>query len=174
MAKIKYVSPENLEAVETGLKGWIVEKIDTAISQLIDNAPEAMDTLKEISDYISTHKDEYTALVTLVADKASKTDVTALQTALAKLETQISGSSHSHTNQTVLDNTTASFTTALLTKLNGLANYDDTEIKQKIETIETDIQTAQTDIDNLAQSIKPMTSEEIDEMFNRVFNDSGI
>ena len=132
MAKTKYVSPENLEAVETELKSWIIEKVKTAIDQLVDGAPEALNTLKEISNYISSHTDEYNALIALVGDKASKTDLTALQTTVASLQKQLSTSSHSHSNKTILDETTASFTSDLLTKLNGLSNYDDSGIKKDI------------------------------------------
>lgn len=238
MAEIKYVSPENLEVVETELKNWIITKISTAVNQLINGAPEALDTMKEISDYISTHTDEYNALVALVSDKASQTDLTALQTTVSNLQTQIMGSSHSHSNKAILDATTASFTSDLLTKLNGLVNYDDSEISAKVESLEGQVHshtnktvldnttasytiaeqnklnsiesganktvidlalsntstnpvqnkavaaritsldsavaTVQEDIDNLAASITSMTSEEITEMFNRVFGDSGV
>ncbi len=132
MAETKYVSPENLEAVETELKSWIIEKVKTAIDQLVDGAPEALNTLKEISEYISSHTDEYNALIALVGDKASKTDLTELQTTVASLQKQLSTSSHSHSNKTILDETTASFTSELLTKLNGLSNYDDSGIKKDI------------------------------------------
>ncbi len=234
MAEQKYVSPENLEAVETELKSWIINKVKTAVDQLINGAPAAYDTLKEISEYISSHKNEYDALFALVGDKASKTDLTELQTTVASLQKQLSTSSHSHSNKTILDETTASFTSELLTKLNGLSNYDDSEIKKDITdlknnkhnhsnklvldkitasytleeqtklsrideganktTVDTEldetsenavqnkivavkfkeqeetIKTLQEDVDNIALSLQPMTPEEVDEMFNRVFN----
>ena len=234
MAEQKYVSPENLEAVETELKSWIINKVKTAVDQLINGAPAAYDTLKEISEYISSHKNEYDALFALVGDKASKTDLTELQTTVASLQKQLSTSSHSHSNKTILDETTASFTSELLTKLNGLSNYDDSGIKKDITdlkgnkhnhsnklvldkitasytleeqtklsrideganktTVDTEldetsenavqnkivavkfkeqeetIKTLQEDVDNIALSLQPMTPEEVDEMFNRVFN----
>lgn len=234
MAETKYVSPENLEAVETELKSWIISKVKTAIDQLVDGAPDALNTLKEISDYISSHTDEYNALIALVGDKASKTDLTELQTTVASLQKQLSTSSHSHSNKTILDATTASFTSELLTKLNGLSNYDDSGIKKDItglkekehnhsnklvldkttasytveeqtklsgidegankttvdteldETSENPVQnkivaakvkeqeetinTLKEDLDNLSLSLKPMTPEEVSQMFERVFN----
>lgn len=234
MAEQKYVSPENLEAVETELKSWIIGKVKTAVDQLIDGAPEAYDTLKEISEYISSHTNEYDALIALVGDKASKTDLTELQTTVASLQKQLSTSSHSHSNKTILDETTASFTSDLLKKLNGLSNYDDSGIKKDItdlkdnkhnhsnklvldkitasytleeqtklsgideganktivdteldETSENPVQnktvatklkeqeetikTLQEDVDNIALSLQPMTNEEVNEMFDRVFN----
>lgn len=234
MATQKYVSPENLEAVETELKSWIINKVKTAVDQLINGAPEAYDTLKEISEYISSHKNEYDALFALVGDKASKTDLTELQTTVASLQKQLSTSSHSHSNKTILDETTASFTSDLLEKLNGLSNYDDSGIKKDITdlkdkehnhsnklvldkitanytveeqnklsgideganktTVDTEldetsenpvqnkivtaklkeqeetIKTLNENVDNLALSLQPMTPEEVDEMFDRVFN----
>ena len=44
---------------------------DGKIADLIDGAPTAYDTLKEISDYISTHTDEYEALEALASGKIS-------------------------------------------------------------------------------------------------------
>ena len=234
MAEQKYVSPENLEAVETELKSWIIDKVKTAVDQLINGAPEAYDTLKEISEYISSHKNEYDALFALVGDKATKTDLTALQALVTKLQEQLSTTSHSHNNKDILDNTSASFTSDLLEKLNGLSNYDDSGIKKDITdlkdkehshsnklvldkitasytveeqtklsgideganktTVDTEldetsenpvqnktvatkfkeqeetIKTLKEDVDNIALSLQPMTPEEVDEMFDRVFN----
>ena len=42
---------------------------DTAIANLVNDAPEAYDTLKEIADYLSTHETAYSALVELVGNK---------------------------------------------------------------------------------------------------------
>ena len=233
MAEQKYVSPENLEAVETELKSWIISKVKTAVDQLVDGAPEALNTLKEISEYISSHTDEYNALIALVGDKASKTELTELQTTVTGLQKQLSTSSHSHSNKAILDATTAIFTSDLLKKLNSLSNYDDSEIKEDIaglkekehnhsnklvldkitagytveeqtklsgideganktvidtkfdEMSENPVQnkivtaklkeqdeafnTLQEDMDSLALSIQPMTDEEVNEMFNRIF-----
>lgn len=67
--------------------------IDTAIGNLVDGAPEAYNTLKEIADYISTHGTEYTALQALVGDKVAKSDyntkMTALDASIAALDTAI-------------------------------------------------------------------------------------
>lgn len=71
--------------------------IDNRINALVGGAPAAFDTLKEIADYLATHKNEYTALVTLVGTKVDK----------------VSGKGLS----------TNDFTTALKTKLEGLSNY---------------------------------------------------
>lgn len=46
--------------------------ISTAISELIDGAPSTYDTLKEISDWISTHEDAYQGLLADLANKVDK------------------------------------------------------------------------------------------------------
>lgn len=46
--------------------------ISTAISGLIDGAPETYDTLKEIAEYISSNEDAMTALNAAIGNKANK------------------------------------------------------------------------------------------------------
>lgn len=48
------------------------------------------------------------------------------------------GELHSHSNKSVLDNTTASYTTAEKTKLAGLKNYDDTALRNEVNTKTTE------------------------------------
>lgn len=68
--------------------------ISAAIDALIDGAPATYDTLKEISDWIATHQDEYAALIAAIAGKVDKVEGKGLST--------------------------NDFTDALLTKLNGI------------------------------------------------------
>lgn len=49
-------------------------KINTAISNLIDGAPETYDTLKEIADYISAHEEAATALNAAIGNKVDKVE----------------------------------------------------------------------------------------------------
>lgn len=49
-------------------------KISTAISELIDGAPETYDTLKEIADYISTNSTAMDALNAAIGNKVTKED----------------------------------------------------------------------------------------------------
>lgn len=56
---------------------------------IIDGAPAAYDTLKEISEYISTHTTEYEALAALAGEKAAQTDLTAAVNRIADLETSV-------------------------------------------------------------------------------------
>jgi hypothetical protein len=112
-------------------------KISTAINNLIDGAPATYDTLKEISDYLTSHNDEYTALVTTVGKKVDKVTGKGLSTndftttyknlldslgSLAKksavsesdldssLKSKVNAAAegnHNHDNKTVLDGITA-------------------------------------------------------------------
>lgn len=114
----------------------VTAQISAAIDGLIDGAPAAYDTLKEIADYLATHQNEYTALLTLVGGKVDKVEgkglstedfTTALKTkleslgalaakskvAVADLDTDLKtkldnmeASNHSHTNKDVLDGVT--------------------------------------------------------------------
>lgn len=50
--------------------------VDTALANLVNSAPEAYDTLKEIADWIDTHEDVYEALVSTVGNKLDSSAVT--------------------------------------------------------------------------------------------------
>lgn len=116
--------------------------VSTAIDGLINGAPATYDTLKEIADYLATHQDEYTALLSTVGGKvdkvegkglstydfnaaykalldglgtlASKSSVSEsdLDTALAAKVNAASEGNHSHANKAVLDGITADDVTA--------------------------------------------------------------
>lgn len=98
--------------------------ISTAISGLINGAPETYDTLKEIADYIEAHKSVETALNEAIGKKADKTAFEAVKAtvdALGTLATKskvaeddlsdalkekvnaASEGNHSHLNKTLLD-----------------------------------------------------------------------
>ncbi len=89
---------EMVTAINARAKTTDVEaKIRAAIDDLVNGAPAAYDTLKELADYLATHQNEYTALVSSIGGKVDK----------------VSGKGLS----------TNDFTTALKTKLEGLSNY---------------------------------------------------
>ena len=98
--------------------------ISTAISNLINGAPETYDTLKEIADYISTNETAMDALNAAIGNKADKTAFEALKATVdglgalaskskvaetdledelkAKVNAAAEGN-HSHANKTLLD-----------------------------------------------------------------------
>lgn len=55
-------------------------RVNAAIDNLIDGAPEAYNTLKEISDYISSHQDVVDALNAVIGNKVDKVSGKGLST----------------------------------------------------------------------------------------------
>ena len=83
-------------AVAAGITSEQVDaKISAAISALINEAPETYDTLKEIADYITANETAVEALNAAIGNKVDKVDGKGLST--------------------------NDFTTAMLTKVNGIA-----------------------------------------------------
>lgn len=58
-------SAEDIEAVTE-------EKVKAAVDKIVDGAPDAYDTLKEIGTWITTHEDAYELLNTAIVGKADK------------------------------------------------------------------------------------------------------
>ena len=83
-------------------------ELETKVNNLVTGAPEAYDTLLEISQYIETHQDEYQALLAISDKKVDKVEGKQLST--------------------------EDFTTALKEKLEAL--MDNAALTQKITTIE--------------------------------------
>lgn len=78
----------------------VTTEINTAISNLIGGAPETLDTLKELADAIADHQDVTDAINAAIGNKADKSALEALQTA-------VNEASHTHANKAVLDGITA-------------------------------------------------------------------
>lgn len=100
------------------------------------------ETTDNFSEYIWTtaEKWEYLGRVqveTDLSDYYTKGEVdTTTNAIIARVET-LENDTHTHSNKAILDATTASFTTEQATKLEGLENYDDTELAGKVSTLET-------------------------------------
>lgn len=82
----KYLDLEGTKSFKTLLLAAAQKIADKVKTDIVDGAPEAFDTLKEVSDYIATHKNEYDALVALVGDKAAKTELTSAVKRIVALE----------------------------------------------------------------------------------------
>lgn len=63
--------------------GSVKKQVADAVASIVKGAPEAYDTLVEISDWISTHSESASAMNTAI--QANKTDITALKTLLGEL-----------------------------------------------------------------------------------------
>lgn len=85
----KYLDFTGLSAYDVKIKAFAQAIANKIKADIIDGAPDAYDTLKEISLYIASHKDEYDALTALVGDKAAQSDLTAAVTRIVALETSV-------------------------------------------------------------------------------------
>lgn len=99
--------------------------IDEKISDLVNSAPETLDTLGEIASALEENEDVISALNSVVSNKVDKVAGKGLSTNDFTNEDKInleenSLARHSHTNKSILDSTTASFTTQEKTKLSGI------------------------------------------------------
>ena len=65
-------------------KTWIINEITTKIAGIVAEAPEDLDTLKEISDWISTHKDSASAMNSNIIKNQS--DINELNNKLSNIE----------------------------------------------------------------------------------------
>ena len=66
MEEKKFVGLEGLKYFWTKIETKVVKIIEDEIAQIIANAPEDLDTLKEIADWISTHEDSASAMNTAI------------------------------------------------------------------------------------------------------------
>ncbi len=70
----------------TGILSQAESYTDTQISNLVNGAPAAMDTLKELADAISANSDIMTALQSAIGDKVDKVEGASLVTDAEKAE----------------------------------------------------------------------------------------
>lgn len=75
---------ENAVAVLNGEgEGSVKKQVDDAVAKIVAEAPEAYDTLKEISDWISSHADNASAMNSQI--NTNKTDITTLKALIGEL-----------------------------------------------------------------------------------------
>lgn len=100
---------------------------DKKIADLIDGAPETLDTLKEVADAIKESKDVEEALNNAIGTKANQTeldthtgnDTIHITTTERTNWNDANDKKHEHVNKSVLDN----ITTALITAWNGAVDH---------------------------------------------------
>lgn len=80
-------------SVESGLvtEDFVKETVNNAVAEIVANAPEDFNTLKEMSDWISEHEDDATAMNSAIQSNKTKieNEVTARQNADTNLQNQI-------------------------------------------------------------------------------------
>ena len=97
----KFVGLDGLKHFWTKAKTWITGQITAEvtakIAEIVANAPEDLDTLKEIADWIKTHANDASAMNTQI--NTNKSDISALKTSVAgKADT-----GHTHTKSEITD-----------------------------------------------------------------------
>lgn len=97
-------------------KEEVINKITEKITEIVADAPEDFDTLKETSDWINNHEDSAAAMNTAI--NTNKTDIVNIQTTLSSKVDKEEGKS------LVSDSEIA--------RLANVENYDDTQIKNDI------------------------------------------
>ena len=98
---MKFVGLDGLSHFWSKAKTWIINRITTEvtakIAQIIAEAPEDLDTLKEIADWISSHANDAAAMNTAISTNTSD---------IATLKTTVAGKSdtgHTHTKSQITD-----------------------------------------------------------------------
>ena len=123
----------------------VTTEIIAEIAKVVADAPEDFNTLKEMSDWISNHENDASAMNSAISD--NKTAITALQTGKAdksEIPTTVSELTdsddyakktdlHSHENKTVLDGITEEKVTAWDNKSDFSGSYNDLNDKPTID-----------------------------------------
>lgn len=74
------LSGTSTNAIQNKAVQEAINAVSTKVDNIIKDAPEAYDTFKEISEYISSHKTEYDALLAVSNNKVDKVDGKGLST----------------------------------------------------------------------------------------------
>ena len=121
-AKIKELTGESIDLSKYYTKEEADAAITAKVAEIVADAPEDFDTLKEMSDWISQHEDSAAAMNSAIQQNA--TDISDLES--GKVD-KVDGKSLISDSE--------------ITRLASVNNYDDTTIKQRVTTNETNIST---------------------------------
>ena len=126
----KFVGLNGLKHFWTKAKTWIAGQITAEvtakIAEIVANAPEDLNTLKEIADWISTHANDASAMNTQI--NTNKNDISALKTSVAGK----AAASHTHDDRYYTE-------TEVDTKLSGKSDTGHTHTKSQITDFPTSL-----------------------------------
>lgn len=156
MAKITYEDKVKLQdKPDIPNKNKVTDNDMNEIKDVVNTNADELDTAKEnienLEEGQGTNSTDITNLkgrmTTLETDNAkNKSDISNLQKDNETNKTNISNLRNNKVDKVEGKGlSTEDFTTALKTKLEGLENYNDTEIQEKIQTIEGKVQTLEDD-----------------------------
>ena len=121
MEEKKFVGLDGLKCFWTKIEAKVIKIIEDEIAQIIAEAPEDLDTLKEIADWISTHEDS----------------ASAMNTAILANKTAISGKAdtgHTHTKSDITDFPTSLKNPNALT-INGKTYDGSSAVNAGVQTV---------------------------------------
>lgn len=133
------------------------------------------DDMNEIKKVVNNNADEVTGMQENIEDLqdgqgSANADITSLKNRVNTLESNVSNLENNKVDKIEGKSlSTEDFTTELKTKLEGLNNYDDTEIKEDISEIKQEQQTQNSDIENL-QTNDNKQDELISKLKNALIN----
>ena len=126
----KFVGLDGLKHFWTKAKSWITAQITSEvtakIAELVANAPEDLNTLKEIADWIKTHANDAAAMNTQI--NTNKNNIAALQTSVAGK----AAASHTHDDRYFTE-------TEVTDKLAGKSDTGHTHTKSQITDFPTSL-----------------------------------
>ena len=111
---------------KTLITGQITAEVTAKIAEIVANAPEDLDTLKEIADWIKTHANDASAMNTQI--NTNKNNIAALQTSVAGK----AAASHTHDNRYFTE-------TEVTNKLAGKSDTGHTHTKSQITDFPTSL-----------------------------------
>lgn len=187
--KAKVTANENAITTLNGEgEGSVKKQVNDAVAKIVADAPEAYDTLKEISDWISSHandasamnsqintnKTEIAALKALVGalpeGSASTTIVAYIAEAIGASQTELTNAIATAKSEAI--STAATDATAKSDKaLADAKTYADSKVKEladgQVTTNKTDIASLKTKIETLESvTYTPITESQINSLFS--------
>lgn len=135
---------------------------DTKISTLINSAPETLDTLGELAVAFQENKSVVDTLNSAIGSKASQEALNQTNTNVSNLTTRVS---NVETNKVDKVSGKSLIADTEITRLASVTNYDDTEIKNQINSKadETSIPTKTSQLTNDSGYLKSVPSEYVTE-----------
>lgn len=125
---------------KTWIAGQITAEVTAKIAEIVANAPEDLDTLKEIADWINTHANDASAMNTQI--NTNKSDIAALQTSVAGKAEKI----HTHDDRYFTE-------TEVTNKLAGKSDTGHTHTKSQITDFPTSLPANGGTASNVANSL---------------------
>ena len=145
VTRAKAAEAANAKAI-TDLEASVASDIATAVANLVNGAPEAYNTLKEISDWIASHPNEVAALNSSITANANAIDALEALVGDTAVATQITNALADYVTATSLNTTLSDY----------VKSADVTEVHTQVTTNKTDIANLTTRLNNIvAQGGEP-------------------